>query len=103
MSSFLKDVSRVGLSNIFIIFFGLGTSIVTARFIGPEGNGIIAGLLVYPSLFMSFGSLGIRQSTTYFLGKSIYSEDQIKVAISQIWMISTLFSVIISFFFNSLL
>ncbi|WP_075352550.1 oligosaccharide flippase family protein [Algoriphagus marinus] len=98
MSSFLKDVSRVGLSNIFIIFFGLGTSIVTARFIGPEGNGIIAGLLVYPSLFMSFGSLGIRQSTTYFLGKSIYSEDQIKVAISQIWMISTLFSVIISFF-----
>lgn len=98
MSSFLKDTLRIGLSNIIITAAGLGTSIITARLIGPEGNGIIAALLVYPSLFMSFGSLGIRQSTTYFLGKNIYSEDEIKTAITQIWMLTSIVSIITSYF-----
>lgn len=88
---------RVGTSRILMIILGLGTSIITARFIGPEGNGIIAALIVYPSLFMSIGSLGIRQSTTYFLGKEIYTENQIKTAITQIWIITTIFSLIVSF------
>ena len=98
MSSFINDVFRVGFSNVLMIVLGLGTSIITARYIGPEGNGIIAALLVYPSLFMSIGSLGIRQSTTYFLGKGIYTETEIKQAITQIWMLSTVFSVLASFF-----
>lgn len=95
--SFLKDVISVGASKILMILFGMGSSIVTARFLGPEGNGLIAALIVYPSLFMSIGSLGIRQSTTYFLGKGIYSEEQIKTAITQIWGISSLFSIVVSF------
>ena len=98
MSSFISDVFRVGVSKVLMIVLGLGTSIITARYIGPDGNGVIAALLVYPSLFMSIGSLGIRQSTTYFLGKGIYSESQIKQAISQIWMFTTIFSMLVSFF-----
>lgn len=98
MSSFIKDLSRVGFSNILIIFFGLGVSVITARYIGPEGNGIITALLVYPSLFMTIGALGIRQSTAYFLGKGIYSEQKIKTAITQIWMLTTVFSILICFF-----
>ncbi|MEX2591292.1 MAG: flippase [Anditalea sp.] len=97
MSSFLQDLSRVGLSKVFIVLSGLGTSIITARYLGPDANGIIAGLLVYPSIFMTLSSLGIRQSTTYFLGKEIYSEDQIKTAITQIWMFTTVFSIVVSF------
>jgi O-antigen/teichoic acid export membrane protein len=97
MNSFLNDISRVGLSKILIIIFGLLTSIITARHIGPEGNGIIASLTVYPSLFMTIGSLGIRQSTTYFLGKNVYTEGQIKTAITQIWMMTTLISLIACF------
>jgi|SRR5690554_5054404 len=96
-SSFIKDVFRVSISQGLIIFFGLAISIITARYIGPEGNGIIAGLAVYPSLFMSVGSLGIRQSTTYFLGKGIFSEEQIKIAITQIWMMTTIVSLIVCF------
>src|SRR5690554_6157553 len=97
MSSFISDVFRVGISNFLIIAFGLTTSIITARYIGPEGNGIIAALTVYPSLFMSVGSLGIRQSTTYFLGKNVFSEEQIKTAITQIWMITTIVSLLVCF------
>src|SRR5690554_5562998 len=80
-----------------MIVFGLTVSIITARYIGPEGNGIIAGLVVYPSLFMSIGSLGLRQSTTYFLGKGIFSEEQIKTAITQIWMMTTIVSLLVCF------
>lgn len=98
MASFIFDVFRVGLSKGAIIIFGLASSIITARYLGPEGNGIIAGLLVYPSLFMTIGSLGIRQSTTYYLGKKIYSEEEIKTAITQIWMLSTVISVVVCFF-----
>lgn len=97
MSTFIKDILSVGVSKILIILFGLTTSIIVARVLGPERNGIIAALLVYPSLFMSIGSLGIRQSTTYFLGKNIFTEGQIKTAITQIWLFTTVFSVAICF------
>ncbi|MBE8714128.1 polysaccharide biosynthesis C-terminal domain-containing protein [Sphingobacterium hungaricum] len=97
MSSFIKDLSRVGVSNFVIISSGILTSIITARYIGPEGNGIIAGLAVYPSLFMTIGSLGIRQSTAYYLGKGLYPEEKIKTAITQIWMCTTVLSFVICF------
>ncbi|GGH32342.1 multidrug transporter MatE [Sphingobacterium alkalisoli] len=97
MSSFIKDLASVGVSNAVIIISGIITSVVTARFIGPEGNGIIAGLAVYPSLFMTIGSLGIRQSTAYYLGKGEFPEDKIKTAITQIWMFTTVISLLICF------
>lgn len=77
-----------------VIFCGLATSVLIARNLGPEANGVIASLLVYPSLFMTIGSLGIRQSTTYFVGKSVYSDEQIKRAIMQIWVASSIVSLI---------
>lgn len=97
MASFVSDVSRVLKSNVIIIVVGVINTMITARYIGPEGNGIIAGLVVYPSLFMSIGSLGIRQSTAYFLGRNIYSEDQIKKAIAQIWILTTVVSLLVCF------
>ncbi|WP_313264667.1 polysaccharide biosynthesis C-terminal domain-containing protein [Sphingobacterium sp.] len=97
MSNFVKDLSRVGLSNIIIMASGLLTSIITARSIGPSGNGIIAGLSVYPSLFMTIGSLGIRQSTAYYIGKGIYDEDKVKQAVVNIWLLTTILSISISY------
>lgn len=97
MASFIKDLSSVGLSKLALIIFGLGKSVILARYLGPELNGTIASLVVYPSLIMTFGSLGIRQSTAYFLGKGLYSEEEIKRSIVQIWAISCLFGVIVTF------
>lgn len=97
MSSFLNDFFRIGVSKILMIIFSLGSSIITARYIGPSGNGIIAALIVYPSLFMSFGSLGISQSTTYFIGSGVFTDAQIKTAITQIWLITSFISIIVCF------
>lgn len=54
---------------------GIGGSIILARLLGPEKKGVVTTILVIPSLVVSFADLGIRQATTYFLGKRIY-EDQ---------------------------
>jgi len=97
MKNFLYDTFSIGVSKVLMIVFGLTTSIIVARVLGPDKNGIIAALLVYPSLFMSIGSLGIRQSTTYFLGKGIFSDDQIKTAITQIWLLTVVFSVAVCY------
>lgn len=97
MASFLKDLQNVGLSKVAIILFGLGKSIILARTLGPEANGTIASLVVFPSLFMTFGSLGIRQSTAYYLGKNLFSEEELKRAIVQIWAISSVFSLVSSY------
>jgi O-antigen/teichoic acid export membrane protein len=97
MRSFLRDTASVGFSKAGIILFSLGTSILTARILGPEKNGVISALLVYPSIFLSFGSLGIRQSTTYLLGQNKYSEEEIKTGITQIWALTSIISVVVCF------
>jgi len=105
MKKFIKDLTSVGISKFLIILFSLGRGIIIARWLGPEKNGIIAALAVYPSLFMTIGSLGIRQSTAYFTGQNKFPEDKIKTAISQIWIFTTILSVISCFllirFFSS--
>lgn len=97
MQKFLSDLFSVGISKFLIISFSLITSIIVARTLGPEKNGIIATLLVYPSLFMTVGSLGIRQSTTFFVGKQLFNEKQVKTAITQIWLFTSFLSVVICF------
>lgn len=97
MSKFLKDLSAVGASKFVMLVVGLSTSVVIARVLGPEMNGVIASILVYPNLFMTIGSLGVMQSTTFLVGKGLYTDDQIKKAVMQIWMLSTVFSLITCF------
>lgn len=97
MVSFLKDLLSVGLSKAGVIFFGLAQTIVIARWLGPELNGTMATLLVYPTLFMAIGSLGIRQSTAYYTGKNSFPDDQIKSAVLQIWIVSSIFTLLVCY------
>src|SRR5688572_331785 len=97
-SSFLKDLIAIFQSKIAVILFGIITSIITARYLGPEGNGVIAALLVYPSLFMSIGSLGIRQSTTYYVGQNKNTVEEIYGAALSIWLLTSVISFAICFF-----
>jgi O-antigen/teichoic acid export membrane protein len=97
LATIFKDILSVATSKVAIIIFGLGSSVLLARYLGPEKNGLIAGLSVYPSLFMNIGALGIRQSTAYIVGKKGYDLEKIKAATTQIWFFTTIISIIISF------
>ncbi|MBD8490475.1 flippase [Echinicola sp. CAU 1574] len=97
MASFIKDLASVALSKGGVITFSLVRTIVIARWLGPELNGTIAALAVYPSIFMTIGSLGIRQSTAYYVGQKIYDEKKIQSSIIQLWWLSTIFCLISSY------
>lgn len=97
MSKFLKDLMSVALSKAGVIGFGLGKAVILSRWLGPEQTGTITALSVFPMLFMSIGSLGVRQSTTYLLGRNLYDEDTIKRSLVHIWFLSTVFSMVLCY------
>ena len=67
------------------------TGVALARFLGPEGKGIYAAILVFPSLITSIANLGIRQATVYQLGKKEHpEEDVISVTMFFVWVSSAL-------------
>lgn len=98
MTKFLRDLSGVGFSKSGVIAFGLMKSIIIARWLGPDLNGTIAALTVYPTLFMTIGSLGVSQATTYYVGRGIFSIDEIKRALIHLCFFSSLLSVLICYF-----
>ncbi len=61
--SFLTDILSVFGNNIFILIITFFTSIILARYLGPDGRGIYAAILIYPILLTSLAELGIRQAT----------------------------------------
>jgi O-antigen/teichoic acid export membrane protein len=97
MGSFLKDVKKIGVGKLIIIGSLVTSSIIIARVLGPEKNGLIAALTVYPILFMSFGGLGVSEATTYLLGRKILNEKEIRIGITQIWMLTSTIGLIVCF------
>lgn len=97
MAKFSHDTRSVVISKCLVLIFGLAKSAIIARWLGVEGSGLIAGLLVYPSIFMSFGSLGIRQSVALHLGKGTLSDEQVRGCVLVIWMLSSVISSGVSF------
>jgi O-antigen/teichoic acid export membrane protein len=76
-NKFIQDSVSVLGNRVFIIIISFATSILLARYLGPEGKGLMVSLLVYPTLLVSLAELGIRQSATYLIGKKEYSERDI--------------------------
>lgn len=45
------------------------TGILTARLLGPEGKGLLATVVLWPSLIASLGNLGVSDAITYFTAR----------------------------------
>ncbi|MFA9457605.1 flippase [Halalkalibacter sp. AB-rgal2] len=92
-------------STIFHIFSSIGTkvivllgsfiiSVVLARFLGPEGKGIVTAIFVIPNLLVSIADLGIRQATAYYVGKKIYTPSNVYGSILVVWVITSCLSMV---------
>lgn len=66
---FVKSVSITFVTKSFLIVVGLVTSVLTARYLGPAGKGVLAVLTVIQSVALQFGGLGIHSANTYFIAK----------------------------------
>jgi O-antigen/teichoic acid export membrane protein len=68
-SIFVQQVSLTFATRIVIMVIGFGASIVTARYLGPEGQGVYAVLMAIIAMGMQFGNFGLHASNTYFVAK----------------------------------
>lgn len=94
--SFLKDLTGVFSSNVFIILAGLLVSVILTRKLGPGGFGIYSAILVIPLLVVSFAQMGIRGSSIYHVGKKQYEQKDIITSILMILVITSLLGIIIA-------
>jgi O-antigen/teichoic acid export membrane protein len=94
--SFLKDLTGVFSSNIFIILAGLLSSVILTRKLGPGNFGIYSAILVIPLLVVSFAQLGIRGSSILHLGRKQYDQRDIISGIMQILLMTSVLGVIIT-------
>ena len=51
--------------------------VILARGLGPEGRGVLAGIMVYPMLLQGLLEGGLRQSAIYQIGKRTYPLEDI--------------------------
>jgi len=57
------------IAKITLLFMGIVSSIIVARYLGPSGKGIFAVLGVISGIALQFGNLGIPAANVYFIGK----------------------------------
>lgn len=77
MGKFAIDTSITFVTGIFRFVLGLGTSIIIARVLGPEGKGIYSLAILLPSLLINFGNLGISQASVFHIAKKTYSPEEL--------------------------
>lgn len=93
--SFISDATLTFSRNIFALIIGFITSILLARYLGPEGRGLYASLLVYPILLTGLAELGIRQATVYLVGKKDHEPAEILGTLLWCLVVSSIVSAII--------
>ncbi len=59
------------------IGIGFLSSIITARWLGPEGRGVLVTLSVIAGLALQFGNLGLHSGNVYFAAREPRSRDRI--------------------------
>ena len=72
-----KNVISNLVLHILAIVIGFITSVIIARGLGPERQGLFAFILLIFGLISSYGHLGIISSNGYFMKKSSFSKDKV--------------------------
>ncbi|RLD97373.1 MAG: hypothetical protein DRI92_05760 [Aquificota bacterium] len=105
---FIKNVSITFVTRILSLLIGIGTSVIIARVLGPEGQGIYSLAILLPLIIVTFTNLGIGRSTIYHIGKDTNAFKDLVGAIlgsSFVISIASMFIglIIVLFFSNSIL
>jgi len=94
--SFLKDVTGVFSSNVFLILAGLLVSVILSRKLGPDGFGVYSAILVLPLIVVSFAQLGIRGSSIYYIGRKQFEHADIVSGILLILAMTSVLGILVT-------
>src|SRR5512143_880993 len=83
--SFASGVSVTFLTRLIMLGCVLGSSVIVARWLGPEGTGALAVLNVTVALALQLGSAGLPSAITYFVARD-------RNALAAVWTNGVIFS-----------
>jgi O-antigen/teichoic acid export membrane protein len=88
--SFVRDAGTVVGTKVWTLLISFITATLLARWLGPEGKGLIAAVMVFPSMLLSVADLGVRQASIYFIGKKVYPFEKIVGVLTFAWLFVTI-------------
>ncbi len=62
---FARDSFGIFAAQIAVMALGIGTSVITARALGPSGRGLLQLLTIFPATMSNFAKLGIPVANVY--------------------------------------
>jgi len=62
---FARDSFGIFAAQIAVMALGIGTSVITARTLGPSGRGLLQLLTIFPATMSNFAKLGIPVANVY--------------------------------------
>lgn len=105
MGNFTKNTLITFTTRLLQFILGIGTSVIIARVLGPEGKGIYSLAILLPALLIIFTNLGIGPASVYYIGKKKYAPKEVfgNNIISSIFIsiFTVLVGLIIIFFFSN--
>ena len=72
-ASFIKNTSFIFISKLITFVLSFASGIVTARWLGPSGKGILSITLLVPTMAALVVSLGIANTNIYYIGQKKYN------------------------------
>jgi O-antigen/teichoic acid export membrane protein len=68
-SDFVRKVVGTYATRVFLIGIGLVTTVLVARWLGPQGRGLYAVAAATGALGVQFGNLGLHTANVYFVAR----------------------------------
>ncbi|HPP74191.1 MAG TPA: oligosaccharide flippase family protein [Armatimonadota bacterium] len=75
--SFAADATWVLLTSVFAAIISIAGGALLARFIGPDGKGVVTAILVVPTLVSNLLALGLREPIAHLIGKKVFNIKEI--------------------------
>ncbi|MBY7845278.1 oligosaccharide flippase family protein [Vibrio fluvialis] len=95
--SLLYKIISIFLKKSIVFILAFVVMLLQARALGAETRGVLAALLVLPNLFVIIAEGGMRQASTYFLGKKIIDEKNTLATSKVFFFVSSIIATIILF------
>lgn len=96
-AGYAKNATTTLFTSGFSALIGLGTSMLVARLLGPDGRGVFALAVLLPTLIISFTNFGIASATTYYTARKIEQPSMIAGNTIIASLLVSLFSIGIGF------
>lgn len=89
-------ISTTFICRVLVLFANFLVAVLLARWLGPDGHGVVTAIFVIPTLIMTLADAGIRQSTAYFIGQNKYATETVVSNLTIIVLFTSLISIIVA-------